>query len=100
MLHRQKLSSSPPCTPAQRSCAVWGQAVDSQCSLPVLDTQELTAFPAAVSYAPGCAEGKVPPCHTCCEPALLRPHIGFSPSLVCVMWSLITPDEGRGNIWN
>lgn len=47
--------SSPQC-----SCAVWEQAVDSQCGLPVLDTQELTAFPAAVtddfSYAPGCAE--------------------------------------------
>lgn len=56
MLQREKPSSSPPCIPAQRSCAVWGQVVDSQCSLPVLDTQELTAFPAAVSSAPGCAE--------------------------------------------
>lgn len=60
MLQREKPSSSPPHTPAQCSCAMWEQAVDSQCGLPVLDTHELMAFPAAVlddfSYAPGCAE--------------------------------------------
>lgn len=51
LLQRERPTVSPQC-----SCAVWEQAVDSQCGLPVLDTQELTAFPAAVSYAPRCAE--------------------------------------------